>query len=86
VAARLTADEREARAWSEYRAWVAGATPSQYATTEELAWRRLQEELLAIRHPPGTPSRELVIFTPDPDGDLDIAFEPCPDFLDELGG
>jgi hypothetical protein len=78
----LTTAEREARAWGEYRAWTRGSLPSQYALTEELAWRRLQDELLAIRTPAGTFSSELVIFTPE--GDLDIAFEPCPDLIDFL--
>lgn len=76
----LTVAERELRAWREYKAWANGAIPSQYAQTEELAWRRLQNELLAIRIPAGTFSSELVVFTPD--GDLDIQFTPddVPDF------
>jgi hypothetical protein len=79
----MTVAEREARAWAEYRAWSSGSSPSQYVMTEELAWRRLQDELLAIRTPAGTFSTELVMFTPE--GDLDIAFEPCPDFLPDGG-
>lgn len=72
----MTVAEREARAWREYGDWAAGSDPSQYVMTEGLAWRRLQDELLAIRTPAGTFSTfstELVVFTPA-DG-LDIAFE-----------
>lgn len=80
----MTVAEREARAWREYKDWAAGADPSQYVATEALAWWRLQDELIAIRTPAGTFSTELAIFTPE--GGLDIAFEACPDFLDEGEG
>lgn len=36
----------EARAWAEYRAWTAGATPGEYERTEARAWERLQRALL----------------------------------------
>ena len=80
--AGLTVVERERRAWSEYLAWEAGSAPTQYVQTEALAWRRLQDELLAIRTGVrSTFSTELAEIAFTPDVGVDVAFEACPDSL-----
>lgn len=36
----------EQRDWDEYLAWTRGAAPGQYESTEEKAWRRLEDARL----------------------------------------
>lgn len=55
----MVSPESDRRAWAEYLAWTANASPREYELTERLAWRRLQDALM-----PQAPPSRVIVFEP----------------------